>query len=347
MGDPEGKVAACGATTAGPGGAPIDLTTRAGEPSLLFVDPSEGTLSVGFQVTAHHYGYLEVRLCSRSIASVGCFQGSENLLNRTEETSKDDMLPIDPEQPSRYYLGPAGLGWVSQKMFIGDYPATEYVNGVVPIKCECQNGEACFQRAPAFEGQFCIDCAFECGIEDVERKPAASIGDTHEWKVHVPRALRDSCGDHCIVQMLYVTANSCNPSGTATYFNRSDVRTRIRSLGDEPVDERWNPDWSNPEAWYSDLSAQCTDVQVSMEVWGNGEGGTVPEKFWNCADVQISSTPPPPTPAPTVMPTMDCGTCEACLIPSNGQCFEENESWCNSFSFQWCGPSSRRLDFFV
>jgi len=262
-------VAACGAVTG------EDFTRSwVAEPSSLGWDPSDDTLLVGFRITAHHFGYFETRICDSSAASVECFQGSDKLLNRTVKTSESDLLPVDPQYPWRYYIGPPGLGWVNGTMNISEYPSVDYdIAGPVPISCPDQLDGACRQRPYDWQG------IFENPNGGFSQAWAAPPGDTHEWKVKVSRTQREKCGDHCVVQIMYITANSCQPPGLATFFTRTEVKTRI---------QRFPEPWNHPEAWYRQLSSECTDASVRMDTWQLASGSG-PEKFWNCADVRPPS----------------------------------------------------------
>jgi len=90
---------------------------------------------------------------------------------------------------------------------------------------------------------------------------------THTYKLPM-----DISGDIVLIQWHYVTANSCLPEGYNDY------------------------DW--PEGFYPGNSDTCGPLPVD----GNG----VPEQFWNCVEVKITSdsTPTePPVSSPTENPT--------------------------------------------
>merc|ERR1719265_3051406 len=85
---------------------------------------------------------------------------------------------------------------------------------------------------------------------------------------------RDVSGDRCIIQWRYYTANSCEMPGYRDYA--------------------WpGADWRNPAGGWG-----LSTCQVPLSNDGDG----FPERFWNCADVEIlpadgdSGTPPPPPP---------------------------------------------------
>lgn len=86
---------------------------------------------------------------------------------------------------------------------------------------------------------------------------------------------RDVSGDRCIIQWRYYTANSCEMPGYRDYA--------------------WpGADWRNPAGGYG-----LSTCQVPLSNDGDG----FPERFWNCADVEIlpadggGGTPPPPLPS--------------------------------------------------
>ena len=97
---------------------------------------------------------------------------------------------------------------------------------------------------------------------------------------------REVHGDRCIIQWRYYTANSCEMPGYDQY--------------DFPGE-----DWRNPAGGYG--LSQC-GIPLS------NDGSGFPERFWNCADVEIlppngeagngptGPAPPPPSPPPTTVP---------------------------------------------
>jgi hypothetical protein len=97
---------------------------------------------------------------------------------------------------------------------------------------------------------------------------------------------REVHGDRCIIQWRYYTANSCEMPGYDQY--------------DFPGE-----DWRNPAGGYG--LSQC-GIPLS------NDGSGFPERFWNCADVEIlppngeatsgptGPAPTPPSPPPTALP---------------------------------------------
>eukprot|EP00873_Tetraselmis_striata_P035927 jgi/Tetstr1/456191/TSEL_042959.t1 len=88
--------------------------------------------------------------------------------------------------------------------------------------------------------------------------------------------------ERCVIQMWWVTANSCVPPGYRN-FDFPDV---------------WDSCGGDGGAgFYNDNGADC-------------EGSTRAEEFWNCADVSIApgGPTPSPTPAPTPAPTTGAPT---------------------------------------
>eukprot|EP00873_Tetraselmis_striata_P015355 jgi/Tetstr1/435619/TSEL_024521.t1 len=83
--------------------------------------------------------------------------------------------------------------------------------------------------------------------------------------------------ERCVIQMWWVTANSCVPPGVP----QLRLPRRLGSCGGD-----------GGAGFYNDNGADC-------------EGSTRAEEFWNCADVSIApgGPTPSPTPAPTPAPT--------------------------------------------
>jgi len=89
--------------------------------------------------------------------------------------------------------------------------------------------------------------------------------------------------DHCVLQMVYVTGNSCNPEGYRHYAWPTLAKTCPGASGDGARD------------WWNNRVQDCSD-------------GGYPEEFWNCADIRIvavGGSPGPNLPSPTTMPTVD------------------------------------------
>eukprot|EP01134_Creolimax_fragrantissima_P002165 CFRG2165T1 len=113
----------------------------------------------------------------------------------------------------------------------------------------------------------------------------------HHMKYHIPDSLQ--C-EFCIVQWVYVTANSCNPPG---YHERSNWPTTYGGCAGDGPGSGW---------WGTTLS----DCGVGT---GARPAGGYPEEFWNCANVRIldgnsngnSSVSDPPTTDPTGTPITD------------------------------------------
>jgi hypothetical protein len=114
-------------------------------------------------------------------------------------------------------------------------------------------------------------------------------------------------GDRVLLQWRYFTGNSCKYSGYDQYFQARG--------------------WRRPNL------PTCNNAIL------DDDGGTVPERFWNCMEVTIrgggggNPTPTPPSPTP---PSGGGGTCGRGRR-GNGRC--ANSSLCCS-RYGWCGTSS-------
>lgn len=109
-----------------------------------------------------------------------------------------------------------------------------------------------------------------------------------------------SC-DHCVLQWWWITGNSCNAPGYRTHTWPS---TFASCSGDGPG-----------LGWWGQSLNDC-----------GGATGGYPEEFWNCADIKIVDTdpppptaPPPPTPAPPPTVTNAPTTQAPTLLPSVGE----------------------------
>jgi len=69
-----------------------------------------GLLEVETIVTAHHKGYMELRICSRpDDLTQDCFD--EHLLVRDSETALMDPAPVDESHLGRWYIPPPEIDW--------------------------------------------------------------------------------------------------------------------------------------------------------------------------------------------------------------------------------------------
>eukprot|EP00441_Pelagodinium_beii_P044390 CAMPEP_0197633026 /NCGR_PEP_ID=MMETSP1338-20131121/9491_1 /TAXON_ID=43686 ORGANISM="Pelagodinium beii, Strain RCC1491" /NCGR_SAMPLE_ID=MMETSP1338 /ASSEMBLY_ACC=CAM_ASM_000754 /LENGTH=443 /DNA_ID=CAMNT_0043204609 /DNA_START=9 /DNA_END=1337 /DNA_ORIENTATION=- len=249
---------------------------------------TDGTIDVAWQLTASHYGYIELRLCydveAGGTVTSACFDGEDKVIKRTDATSKHDILPLDQNYPQRYYLGPVGLGWGQGVPRISTYPAVYMppyaAHPSFTDQCPEQYQGACRQAPPNWEG------LYETSPGIFERKPADQPGDSYAWKVQLSEQQISKCkgGARCVLQMLYVTANSCQPPGLVDYYSSQAVQDWIQQL---PIDDIYK----NISKWYTEGTlADCFPGSTDWD--NNGDvPGPSPEKFWNCADVQLCLPP--------------------------------------------------------
>jgi len=110
----------------------------------------------------------------------------------------------------------------------------------------------------------------------------------YQWKVRLPADLE--C-DHCVVQLFWVSANSCSPLGFADYFGKSSTESWITS--------KFGGDSS---AWWGSTKSVCLANVTDPKTNGNGA-----EKFWNCGDIKVTRCTGPScttaSPATTVTTT--------------------------------------------
>jgi len=138
-----------------------------------------------------------------------------------------------------------------------------------------------------FAGRYYIEP--RCAREDTDATYATSLNATALYtraaelhrnlqKVRMRYQLpADLTCQHCVLQWVYVTGNSCNAPG---YSSRAWPTVYTDCQGDGP-----GAGW-----WGSSLSSCVT--------------ASYPEEFWNCADISItSSSPTPHTPEPSQQPT--------------------------------------------
>jgi hypothetical protein len=239
-----------------------------------------GIIDVAWQLTASHYGYIELRLCydvdDSGTVTTACFEGEDKVIKRTEATSRNDILPLDPSHPERYYLGPSGFGWGNGSLRVSTYPSTVFgPQGVVPIKCTDQLDEGCFQKPPLWNGNVVNSDGSVTG------QPRNQTGDSYEWKVQLSTEQIAKCdGNRCVLQMLYVTANSCQPPGMREYYFSQPVQDWIAKL---PIDEHYKTldNWLNTNPTF----AACPPGSVEWDSPDPPRAPGGPEKFWNCADI--------------------------------------------------------------
>ena len=157
-------------------------------------------------VTAHHNGYVEMRLCSDAN------QLSQDCLNANQlirVARSDDVTPIDPAYPGRFYLDPP---CDASRPLEADAYGYNYGNQL--------------------------------------------FGSGHAMRMSYQLPANLTC-ENCVMQMYYMTANSCNPPGYRTFdFPASSC------VGDGGATGYWSP-----------------TLQDCGAAWG--------EEFWNCADLRI------------------------------------------------------------
>jgi len=182
-----------------------------------------GLLGVETIVTAHHKGYMEVRICSRpDDLTQDCFD--EHLLVRDSETAAGDPAPVDESHPGRWYIPPPDIDWSPDAIS-------------VPSSNACSRSKSGTAR--------------------------------YRWTVRLPSDLE--C-EHCVVQLFWVTANSCNPAGFHEYFGQGSTQTWIT--------DKFG---GGAGAWWKPLLPSCPPAVVDPRTNNNGA-----EKFWNCADIKVS-----------------------------------------------------------
>lgn len=78
-----------------------------------------GLLEVETIVTAHHKGYIELRICSRpDDLTQDCFD--EHLLVRDDDSASTDPAPVDANHPGRWYIPPPDFDWSPDSISIAD-----------------------------------------------------------------------------------------------------------------------------------------------------------------------------------------------------------------------------------
>lgn len=206
-------------------------------PGGKFYTPSEGgiggqvtaTYSAGqeidaeFVITAHHRGWLYLRLCDEARVTEACLEKYPPLERvRFEDDELIQAQPINPAAPHVFYLNPI--------CYFGQTGNGGYGDGVT------------------MKGRFKLPDGVSC--------------------------------EHCVLQMHWITANSCTPPFMKDF--------------DEFKTNKWRScSGDGGGGWYSSSFSDCV-------------GTTYAEEFWNCADVSISpsssSYSPTPVPAPVPVP---------------------------------------------
>eukprot|EP00192_Tetraselmis_astigmatica_P011861 CAMPEP_0117670744 /NCGR_PEP_ID=MMETSP0804-20121206/12942_1 /TAXON_ID=1074897 /ORGANISM="Tetraselmis astigmatica, Strain CCMP880" /LENGTH=397 /DNA_ID=CAMNT_0005479115 /DNA_START=102 /DNA_END=1292 /DNA_ORIENTATION=- len=219
------------------------------------------TIDVEFVITAHHRGFIELRLCDEKPLTQACLNKYPALERvRYEDDYRYSAQPIDPEAPQKYFLNPV--------------------------------------------------CAYP--------QDGAVGGYRMEAKFKLPEGV--TC-ETCVIQMWWITANSCVPPGYRDFNFPTDWDTCGGDGG---------------AGWYTSGQADC-------------EGSTQAEEFWNCADVKIlpgaptpsiaptpqGPTPSPTTAAPTPAPTTPAPTTTCEEVAVWGQCGGQGD-----WSGKCCEPGS-------
>jgi len=102
-----GHCSNCNTDCCGKFGA-TDFTQVAHNPTGIY--KAGDILEVETIITAHHMGYMELRICNRSIGvTQECFD--EHLLIRDSGTAETDPAPIDENHPGRWYIPPPATNW--------------------------------------------------------------------------------------------------------------------------------------------------------------------------------------------------------------------------------------------
>mmetsp|Transcript_62963 Transcript_62963/g.109705 ORF Transcript_62963/g.109705 Transcript_62963/m.109705 type:complete len:434 (-) Transcript_62963:359-1660(-) len=210
-----------------------------------------GVLEVETIVTAHHKGYMELRICTRpGDLTQDCFD--EHLLSRDTQSAALDPAPVDESHPGRWYIPPPAVDWSPDAIS-------------VPSANVCSRSKA---------------------------------GTRYRWAVRLPSDLE--C-EHCVVQFFWVTANSCNPAGLPEYFSKGSTQTWITSQTG-----------GDASGWWKPLLSSCPSAVVDPRTNNNGA-----EKFWNCADIKVTSTIASTTSLELASTTTSTSTLKSSFAPSS------------------------------
>ncbi|CAM9828982.1 unnamed protein product, partial [Hapterophycus canaliculatus] len=127
---------------------------------------------------------------------------------------------------------------------------------------------------PDHRGRYYVDPTCRAEETDQTKLPGAVYGDVVTARYKLPDGV--TC-DHCIVQMVYYTGNSCKHPGYDDF---------------------------NPPSWPSECAPTKADwVQTSLGMCGMD--GRYPEEFWNCADISSQKGKKKGIPCPTPSPVTE------------------------------------------
>merc|ERR1719155_447924 len=268
----------------------------------IVLDPTDNSFEAKMTLTAHHWGWVEFRLCR---------QGGRGADGQgvTQECSNQDVLEFDAEDARQRYAG---------QMNTGVEDPSDYIGTSASVRCDGPDADLKLEAPQIWSppGSCCYGGG-DCGNSNTSRTqnkrfvvPKVAAGPEYKVRVRLPAALSCSQEAPCTLQWTYMTGNSVD-SYPEVFRNCADFK-----LGSSDT-----------------VAPAPTPVPTESELEPQPEPEPEPTPAPTPAATPAPTTAASSTagPAPT-----ECGSCSGCLA-SNGVCYPESKAFCDLYpQYTWC-----------
>lgn len=305
--------------------------------SEVQVDPTDNSMEVEVEVTAHHWGWFEFRLCREG----GRGRNGQGV---TQECFNQDVLRFDVAQASSLYGGaPMGTGMAGAPADPADYAGTH-----ASVRCDGPGGDVSagqkleYPEIWALEGS-CCNNGGDCGDPGEGQSvrwtlPSPSAGGAdgkYTLRIFLPQGLTCTQEAPCTLQWLYMTGNS--PSSYPEAF-RNCADFKIAASATTPASPATPP------------TPTVTPLPTPQPTATQPAATAAPTPLPSAT--QPAATPSPSPPAPGAEFCTGCVECAA--VPGNAQAASDaacsacagGQAWwpCNQAGLCQCadgaGPAS-------
>jgi len=304
----------------------------------LVLDPADNSFEASMTITAHHWGWAEFRLCRKG-------GRGENGQGVTQECFNQDVLEFDVEDAKQRYAGHMNTGVADPSDYIGTSASVRCDGPDADLKLEAPQiwsppGSCCYAGG---------DCG-DSNSSKVQNKrfvlPNVAAGPEYKVRVRLPAGLSCTQEAPCTLQWTYMTGNSVD-SYPEVFRNCADFKlgsandvastaAPATTLEPEPEPE------PEPESTLAPTTTTTTTTMTTTTAASSAT--TAASSATTAASSPTTAAPATTTVAPTVAPDSGCvdvqGTeCSHCMA-SNNVCYAQPKSWCDTFSYRWCGATS-------
>lgn len=291
------------------------------------LNPEDNSIEVSMMITAHHWGWSEIRLCRKG----GKGEHGEGV---TQECFNQDVLRFDVADAAQRYAGQMATSVDDPSDYIGTSASTRCDGPGAEIKLEAPQiwsppGSCCHRGG-------------DCGLSNTSKVqdvrfvfPRNAAGPEYKYRIYLPEGLSCTQDDPCTLQWLFMTGNS-QDSYPEAFRNCADFK--LATSSNAPTQP--TPAATQPEA----TPVPAASPEPEPEPEPQQTAAPTPAATPSPTLAPTSAGTPSPTPAPPSQPTpsgcvdVQGNSCNACLA-SNKVCYAQPKSWCDTFQYTWCGAS--------